>query len=390
MIFSKTEYVSRLSKVKKVMDQKNMDILILTDPSNMNYLTGYDGWSFYVPQGVIISLDREQPVWFGRKQDSNGAKVTTYLDHENIIFYPEELIQAPPTHPYDFVSSYLHENNWASKNIGVEMDAYYYTAENHYRLTSTCPNANFHDATCLVNWVRLVKSDTEVTYMKEGAKLVQAGMRTAFDSIKPGVKQSFVAGQILNSLIAGNEEIKIGGEYSGLTPILASGISASASHLTPKDNIFNENEGTIIELAGVKHRYHCPLSRTVYCGKPDSKTSDTMKITNEGVENAISIIKPGKTAHDVAVAFWSVLEKYGIEKDSRLGYATGLGYPPDWGEHTMSIRKNDMTVLEPNVTFHMIAGMWMDTWGLEISETINVTENGCELLCDLSRNLHLV
>ena len=48
---------------------------------------------------VIISLDREQPVWFGRKQDSNGAKVTTYLDHENIIFYPEELIQAPPTHP---------------------------------------------------------------------------------------------------------------------------------------------------------------------------------------------------------------------------------------------------------------------------------------------------
>ena len=85
-----------------------------------------------------------------------------------------------------------------------------------------------------------------------------------------------------------------------------------------------------------------------------------------------------------------MLEKYGIEKDSRLGYATGLGYPPDWGEHTMSIRKNDMTVLEPNVTFHMIAGMWMDSWGLEISETINVTENGCELLCDLSRDLHLV
>ena len=147
---------------------------------------------FMFPQGIIISLDREQPIWFGRKQDSNGAKVTTYLDHENIIFYPEELIQAPQ-HIYDFVSSFLHENNWASKNVGVEMDAYYFTAENHYRLTSTCPNANFQDATCLVNWVRLVKSDTEVAYMKE-AKLDPAGMRTAFDNIKPGVKQSFVAG----------------------------------------------------------------------------------------------------------------------------------------------------------------------------------------------------
>ena len=83
MIFSKEEYLSRLSKVKKEMDQKNMDVLILTDPSNMNYLIGYDGWSFYVPQGVIISQDRDHPIWFGRKQDSNGAIVTTNLDHEN-------------------------------------------------------------------------------------------------------------------------------------------------------------------------------------------------------------------------------------------------------------------------------------------------------------------
>ena len=66
MIFSKTEYLSRLSKVKNVMDE-NMDIIILTDPSNMNYLTGYDGWSFYVPQGVIVSLDKDEPIWFGRK-----------------------------------------------------------------------------------------------------------------------------------------------------------------------------------------------------------------------------------------------------------------------------------------------------------------------------------
>ena len=56
----------------------------------------------------------------------------------------------------------------------------------------------------------------------------------------------------------------------------------------------------------------------------------------------------------------------------------------------MSIRKKDMTVLQPNVTFHMIAGMWMDTWGLEVSESINVTENGCELFCNLSRELYLV
>ena len=190
--------------------------------------------------------------------------------------------------------------------------------------------------------------------------------------------------------MGGNSETQVGGEYSGLNIILASGKSASASHLTPTDKKFKENEGTIIELGGVKHRYHCALSRTVYIGKPDSKIDETLKITNEGVEKAIENTKPGNTCHDVAVAFWSVLEKYGLEKESRCGYSIGLGYPPDWGEHTLSIRKNEKTVLYPNVTYHLMAGMWMDTWGLEISESIRVTENGCELFCDFPRSLHLV
>ena len=61
MIFSKEEYNLRIKKVKESMSKKGIDILISTDPSNMNYLTGYDGWSFYVPQGIIISIDEDQP-----------------------------------------------------------------------------------------------------------------------------------------------------------------------------------------------------------------------------------------------------------------------------------------------------------------------------------------
>ena len=390
MNFTVQEYSIRLKNVKKRMSDRGLDLLILTDPSNMNYLTGYDGWSFYVPQGVIVSLDKEEPMWFGRKQDSNGARITTYLKDENILGYPENLIQSPPLHPYDYIVNCIHENKWTNKSIGVEMDSYYYTAENHDRLVKKCPNAKFKDAHLLVNWIRFIKSDSEIAYMRDGANLVQAGMQTAYNEIKPGVRKSVVAGKIQNTLLGGNEEIQIGGEYSGLNIILASGVSASASHLTPTDKKFKENEGTIIELGGVKNRYHCALSRTVYIGKPDKKTNDTLQITNEGVERAIESTRPGNTCHDVAVAFWNVLEKYGLEKESRCGYSIGLGYPPDWGEHTLSIRKNDMTVLQPNVTFHLMAGMWMDTWGLEISESIRVTENGCELFCNFSRKLHLI
>jgi ectoine hydrolase len=388
MIFSQSAFDLRLKKIKSSMMSKGLDLIIITDPSNMNYTTGYDGWSFYVPQGVIISLDQDEPIWFGRMQDSKGAKVTTFLKEQNILGYPEELIQAPPQHPYDYVTDFLKSKNWDKKNIGVEMDNYYYSAECHNRLITQCPNATFHDANLLINWVRLIKSDDEIKYMKDASVLVQLGMQKAYDTIKPGVRQNEVAGNIQNSLLSGNEEM--GGEYSGLTIILASGISASASHLTPTDKKFINNEGTIIELGGVKNRYHCPMSRTVYLGKPDIKTDETMKITNEAFENALQYVKPGNTANDVAVGFWDILSKYNLEKDSRLGYSIGLGYPPDWGEHTMSIRKNDMTILQPNLTFHMIAGMWMDTWGLEISESIQVTDNGYKLFCNFPRSLHLI
>ena len=79
MFFSQSEFDLRLNKIRSSMSSKGLDIIIITDPSNMNYITGYDGWSFYVPQGVIISLDHDEPIWFGRMQDSKGAIVTTFL-----------------------------------------------------------------------------------------------------------------------------------------------------------------------------------------------------------------------------------------------------------------------------------------------------------------------
>jgi len=87
--------------------------------------------------------------------------------------------------------------------------------------------------------------------------------------------------------------------------------------------------------------------------------------------------------------FGQVLDKYGIKKDSRTGYSIGIGYPPDWGEQTLNISKGDKTVLQPNVTFHMIAVMQFGEWGVEASESVRVTEKGSELFCNLSRELHI-
>jgi ectoine hydrolase len=76
--FNLEEYQLRLEKVRQSMERQGLELLVISDPSNMNWLTGYDGWSFYVHQCVLISQYQE-PIWYGRKQDAAGALRTTYL-----------------------------------------------------------------------------------------------------------------------------------------------------------------------------------------------------------------------------------------------------------------------------------------------------------------------
>ena len=387
MLFTKEEYKNRLKKVQKSMREKGIDLLISQDTNNMNYLTGYDAWSFYYAQCALVHVDLEEPLCFVRAQDAGGAYIKTYLKKENIIVYEEKYIHTWPMHPYDPLIELIKKNKWDKLNIGVEMDSHYFTAYCYEKLKQGLPNAKIKDSERLVNWVRLVKSEAEIKLMKGAALISQEAMKVAMASIKPGVRQCDAVAEIQKALFKGTTEI--GGEYASIATLLPTGKGTSASHLTATDEKFVEGEATIIELSGVNKRYHCPMARTILLGKPDQKKIDAMKATNEALDEGIAATKPGNTANDVAQKFWSVLDKYNIKKESRTGYSIGIGYPPDWGEHTLNIYKGDMTVLQPNVCFHMIAVMQFGDWGVEASESVRVTERGCELFCIFSRDLYI-
>ncbi len=387
MLFTKEEYKERLKKVQKSMQEKGIELLISQDTNNMNYLTGYDAWSFYYAQCVIVHVNAEEPLCFVRAQDAGGAYIKTYLKNENIIVYDEKYIHVWPIHPYDRLIEIIKERKWDNLNIGVEMDSHYFTAYSHEKLINGLPNAKVKDCERLVNWVRLVKSDEEINYMKIASQITQLGMKTAFEAINPGVRQCDAVAKIYSTLISGTKEH--GGDYSSIVPLIPTGKGTSASHLSWTDDKFVEGEASIIEISGVYKKYHCPMARTVLLGKPDQKKIDTMKRTREALQAGIDVTKPGNTADDVAQAFWKVLDKYGIEKKSRTGYSIGIGYPPDWGEHTLNIQKGDKTVLQKNVCFHMIAVMQFGEWGVESSESIRVSENGAENFYKFSGELHI-
>ena len=252
-------------------------------------------------------------------------------------------IRDRPKHPYDYLVEVIKEKKWDKLSIGLEMDTHYFTAFCYEKIKHGLPNANIKDSNRLVNWVRLVKSDAEIKYMKSAALITEKAMHTAMTVIDRGVRQCDAVGEIQKALFYGTENI--GGEYASITTLLPTGVGTSASHLTATQDQFKNGESTIIEISGCVKRYHAPLARTVQLGKPEQKKVDAMKATIEALNAGIDVAKPGNLADHVAQEFWKVLDKYKIKKESRTGYSIGIGYPPDWGEHTLNIYKGDMTEL---------------------------------------------
>ena len=106
--FELSEYQRRLTKVRTAMSDKELDALVIGDPANMNWLTGFDAWSFYVPQ-VMLVLHDHPPVWLGRQMDAGSVALTTHLGAESVRPYAEDLVQRDGVHPMDAIGTSLAE-----------------------------------------------------------------------------------------------------------------------------------------------------------------------------------------------------------------------------------------------------------------------------------------
>lgn len=221
--------------------------------------------------------------------------------------------------------------------------------------------------------------------MKTAARLVEHAMQVGIDSVRPGSRECDAVANIYHAELSGTAEF--GGDYPAIVPLMPTGIKTSAPHLTWTDQGYNKDDLVVLELAGCYKRYHAPLARTVKLGTPSLKERGIMDMVIEGIQTTLDFIKPGVTCEEIEYVWRKSIEKRGFVKPDRLGYSVGLSYPPDWGEHTASIREGDKTVLQPNMTFHLIPGIWQDDGGIEISESFVVTENGCETLANFPRNL---
>lgn len=372
--FPSGEFLARISAAKARMESDGIEVLLVVDPANMYYLSGYDATSYYVPQALIVALDEEEPLWVGRAMDAACARLTVFMDEAHIVGYPEYCIGDPDRHGMSAIGDLVRERGRANRRLATEMDAVCFTPRALRALEQALPDARIADAGSLVNRLRLIKSDQEVEYVRQAGQLADRAMEAAIAAIAPGVRESAVAATVYDALIRGTAEF--GGEPPD-TPIISAGPRAAAPHLIWTDEPYRTGEATNLELGGCRRRYHCGLSRTIFLGQPPAKLEALAPAVIEGMAVALDSARAGSTCEEVEASWRRAIGAHGYEKPSRIGYSIGIGYAGlDWNERSASLKPGDTTILQPNMVFHLMLGMWMEDWGFVLSETFRVTDSG--------------
>jgi ectoine hydrolase len=381
--FERSEYLGRLTQARARMAQAGLDLLFVTTPENINYLSGYAGWSFYTVQGLIVSLGQEEPILVVREMDVACAHATAFLSAANAIGYPEKYIGGE-LHPMSFIAEVIAERCGPVRRIGIEPAGCFFPITAYQRLQASFPQAELLDSHGIVNWLRTYKSPAEIAVMREAAEIASQAMSTAYSSIAPGVRECDAAADIYRTLIRGSDS------HGGGVPAsfaLVSGPRTGAPHIAWTDHRFQTGQSANLELGGSRHQYHAGLSRSFFLGKPRASLVNLSETVVAGLEAALQAVRPGSRCEEVEAAWRRVITRAGFEKKSRIGYSIGLGFQPTWIDYTASLQEGDRTELRPDMTFHMICGMWQGSENVVLSETFRVTPTGHEVLTRAPRKL---
>ncbi|WP_156944945.1 Xaa-Pro peptidase family protein [Bradyrhizobium sp. Ec3.3] len=378
--FSQQEYRERSARLRQQMAKRGMDSLLVPIESNMNYLTGYEGFSDYVPQLTLVCQDEEDPWLILREQDVQCATATCYLPQSRVLSYPEKYIGSSERTPWQPIGKMIRERI-KSNRIGIELTARLFGVKAYAALGDSLDLSNSIDADGMISELKAVKSSAELAYIEQAGKIADKAMQAGQLAIAVGARECDVAAAVNHALCTGTPEFPGGASRHPI--VMPVGSPANAPHIRWTDGVYKMGCQTNFEIGAFRHRYCCAVSRTVFLGEPSARSRHVHQACLDGFLAAFETIRPGAKCGDVEQAFRRVFCPRGVRKESRIGYSIGI----DWVDGGPSFQEGGETILQPNMTFHLIIGIWERDDGYIFSETVRVTENGAKSLSSLPRSI---
>jgi Xaa-Pro aminopeptidase len=329
--FSREEYQRRLGSVRKRMAEAGIDLLYVTNPDHICYLSGYQAewfqeggpktWSGV--SGIAVHVDHDHYLHFENEDEKLTAEFTTWPDHLRIM--PEHDITAGFS---DWMVSELAALGWVGSSVGLEHYSYRPNPADAAELRALFEGegAIVVDGSDMVAGARLLKSPVEIEVVREAARIGDIGLRAGIDSIKAGITELDVYAEIIYAMA------RAGGENPAITLPVVSGKKSACFHALASRKKIDHGDIVNIDVCGVYRRYHSDVCRTVSIGEPDLEVADYISHVTGALTVASDKIRPGLPVAE----FLSEMKRYYtdcglIENQWWIGgYELGISFPPDW------------------------------------------------------------
>lgn len=366
-------YRNRIKRAVALMGEYGLDVIILTKPANMLYLTG-DGRLC-----AFAMITRDGKVALGVPQtDVEDVKSVATLD--DIVGFDDEVGMIHS------IAHYFEHFGIRQGAVGLE---YAFLPQPRMGML-THPHAKpeavaTKDCTPIMSELRLVKDDDEIERIRSAAKVAEVGMRAAIKSIKPGITESQVAGEAEYAM-------RQAGAVDFYRSYVASGPRTSIAHGVPSLRRLQTSDLVVIDLHPVVNGYSADMARTVCVGKPTADQQTAYDLYVKALETTIGKIREGVGMMDLEQTM------HGVFKDA--GHGAHIFGPPI---HGLGIEFEESPLPAGHAFFHgekapaplvaniVIAvgncGLYTGPWGIRDEDTVVVGAEGPIMLTNYPRQL---
>lgn len=328
--FSREEYQDRLRRIREQMAAENLDVLFLTSPEAMNWVSGYQcEWyqaqspkAWPATSGIAIHVDHDNFILFDTEREQILARYCT-VSTDSRVFPPDSMRDGT-----DFIIKELTAEGWLPGTIGMEFWSYRPNRELSLRAEKkfSADGSNVTDATQLVRDLRGVKSAAELECIFEAARIADIGLKAAAAEIRPGVTELEVYGAMVHAMAAA------GGENPGITQPVLTGNKSNAAHAMSSRRVIEAGDVVLVDCSGVFKRYHCNMARTFSVGEPEPDVLAQTEKSVGSMKVLADMIRPNLPVRELYDTMKAYYEDQGIWQDRGFigGYEMGIAFPPDW------------------------------------------------------------
>ena len=342
--FSDQEFERRLSGLRQIMADKQLDAVILNSYQNIKY---YSDFLFtYFGRSYALVVTAEDSVTITANIDAGMPWRASY--GENIVYTDWRRDNF-----YYGLQRALSQRGVTARRIGVEDDTI--SIMERQRLQDAFESAELVDVSQAAMRQRMIKSDEEIEVIKHGARIGDLGGEAIRAAIVEGVTEYELALTGVETMTHEIARTFPDQEIRDTWVWFQSGINTDGAHNWATTRKLRKGDILSLNCFPMTSGYYTALERTLFLGEPDDRSRHLWEVNVEVHRRGLELIRPGAVCRDIAAELNEIYISYGLLPNRTFGYGHSFGVLSHYygREAGLELREDVDTVLEPGMVVSM-------------------------------------